>query len=209
VVVDHGVQEAGADQRLSVLALGSAGPGSSGCAVPKAQFAPDVAPAASVGDLAKLLDVHVEQFAGPLVLITADRLTSGTVDVTEPVDPTPDQDRVDRRGRDTEPLADLDRTQTLLPSQVHDLAHHRGWGAVGLPARPRRTVHHAHRTLDLVAVSPLLSRLPRHVVTLGGPWDRPSLLDNQPSKSKPSAWRQGSVGMGSVRHEDLLVGVVP
>jgi hypothetical protein len=63
--------------------------------------------------------------AGLLVLVTTDRLTGGPVNVSEPVEPATDQHRVDGRGWHPEPISDLDRPQTLLPPQVHDLADHR------------------------------------------------------------------------------------
>ena len=69
----------------------------------------DVAPAASVGDVAELLHVDVEHRAGVVVFVAADGLPSGAVDVGEPVQARVDQDAVDRRGRDSEPACELHR----------------------------------------------------------------------------------------------------
>jgi hypothetical protein len=88
--------------------------------------AADIAPAAAVGDVAELLHIHMQQVTGVFMLITPDRLPGGPVHVREPVDPAPDQDRVDRGGGDSDLVGDRDRPEPLLPAHVHDLADHRG-----------------------------------------------------------------------------------
>jgi hypothetical protein len=45
----------------------------------------------AVGDVAELLDVDVDQFAGVVGLVAADRFAGGTVDMPKPVDPAGDQ----------------------------------------------------------------------------------------------------------------------
>jgi hypothetical protein len=59
----------------------------------------DHAVATTVGDVAELLDVHVQQVARPLVLVAADRFTGGPVDLAEPADPAALQHRMHRGGR--------------------------------------------------------------------------------------------------------------
>ena len=50
--------------------------------------------ATAVGDPAQLLDVHVDQFAGPVALVAADQLTGGPVQEGQPVQVVADQDAV-------------------------------------------------------------------------------------------------------------------
>ncbi|GAW47897.1 uncharacterized protein PD653_1204 [Nocardioides sp. PD653] len=88
-----------------------------------------------MGDTTELLYINVDQITGTLVLVASDRLTGGTVDVGEPIEPAPPKDCVHGRGLHPEPIGDLDRTQALLPPQVHDLSHHGGRGPVGLVVR--------------------------------------------------------------------------
>jgi hypothetical protein len=78
----------------------------------------------------------VDQGAGVVVLVAADRLSADSVDVGEPVDPTTDQTLVDRRRGDTDLVGNLHRSQALLPAQVHDLADHRLRGPVRGAMRP-------------------------------------------------------------------------
>jgi hypothetical protein len=80
VVVDNGVQVAGAYQRLAVLALGYAGSCRCRSTVLLALLATDVAPTTAVGHLAELLHIDVEQVTGLLVLVAADRLAGCSAD---------------------------------------------------------------------------------------------------------------------------------
>jgi hypothetical protein len=65
--------------------------GLAGCrgAVLLALLAPDVAPAAAVGDVPELLDVDMDHRARVGVFVAADRLAGGPVDVRERVEPAP------------------------------------------------------------------------------------------------------------------------
>jgi hypothetical protein len=58
-----------------------------------------------------------------VVFVAADRFSGRAVEVGEAVDAAADQDLVDRRGGQSDAVGDLDRAQSLLPPQVHDLAH--------------------------------------------------------------------------------------
>ena len=87
---------------------------------------------------------------------------------------------------------------------MHDLAHHRGRRAVRLVMRPRGPIDHPGRPFAAITLGPLLRRAPRHLEALRSPRDRPALLHDQKSQPQSSAWRQRSIGMSSVGHEDLL-----
>lgn len=182
--------------------------GHAGCRgpVPIALASSDVAPSAAVRDSSELLDVDVGQIAWFLVLVAADRLTGGTIDVSEAVDAATDQDRVDGRGRHVEPVGDLDRTEVLLPSQMHDLSHHRGRCPIRLTMRNRRPIHHRGRTLLAIPIGPHLRGAPRYVIALRSTGRRPTIIDNQTRKTQPCARSQSSVRMRSVGHEGLLGG---
>jgi hypothetical protein len=121
VVVEHGVHERGVQHGVAVgVAAAAGGVGT----VPLALRAAHIAPAAVVGDVAQLLHIDIQQRTRGVVLVAADRLPGGPVDVGQPVEPAVDQHRVHRRGGQAEPVGDLHRTEALLPPQVHDLAHH-------------------------------------------------------------------------------------
>ena len=106
VVVDHGVDVGLAHERIPPLVAGLVGCGGS---VAVALLSADVAPAAAVGDVAELLHVDVQHRPGVVVLVAADGLPGGAVDVGEPVQPGVDQDPVDRGRCDPEPAGELDR----------------------------------------------------------------------------------------------------
>src|SRR5699024_301894 len=115
-----GVQVAGSDQWSAPVAARGAGARHGRRSVLPTLLLAHIAPATPVGDLADLLDVDVDQVAGVLVFVAAGRLAGGSVDVGQTNEPAADQDRVHRRGRHAEPVADLDRSEPLLPAQVHD-----------------------------------------------------------------------------------------
>ena len=145
VVIDHGVQERGADHGPVVLAaLPSAVGGRLG--VELALLPAQKPVSAAVRNVGELGDVDVDHRAGVRVLIATQRLAGDPVDVGEPVDPASDQHRVHCRGCDSEQATDLDRAQSTSPTQPQDLAGQlrRGpvrtsaWstGAVTHPGRP-------------------------------------------------------------------------
>jgi hypothetical protein len=80
VVIDHGVDERGPE-------LGFAGGGLQPRPVPgrlpvrEALLATQISPATAVGDVAELLDVDVDEVAGALMLVAANRFASGSVDM--------------------------------------------------------------------------------------------------------------------------------
>ena len=197
MIVEHRVYEGGAHLGVVPLVAWLTGCGAS---VPQALCAADVAPAAAVGDVAELLDVDVDQRAGVGVLVASDRFSGGPVDVGESVEAAPHQHRVSGGGSTSDLVGDLDRAESVLPAQVHDLADHRRRGPGRRMVRPRRGVVHRVLTEPAVPIGPAFGGRPGHVIALGGPSDGPALLDDQPGQPQSRAWRQCSVSVG---HEDL------
>ena len=155
--------------------------------------APDEPPAASVGDVAHLLDIDVQQIPGGIAFIAAHRLAGRAVQVREPVDPAPNQDLMHRRGCEPDPIGDCDRTQALLPAQVHDRAHHWRRGRPRTVVRAAGAVEHTGRSLGLKAAGPALGRRPGHLETFGGPGNRPAVLDDLTRKLQSGARSQRRV----------------
>jgi hypothetical protein len=86
-------------------------------------------PVATPGrDVAQLLDVDVDQLAGMVVFVAADRLAGDPIHIGQAADATADQDGMHGGGGQPNPRADLGRPQPLGPAQVHDPPHHRGRG---------------------------------------------------------------------------------
>jgi len=122
VVIQDGVDVGGADQRAVILV--PAGADRSG-PVAFALGSAQVAPTPTVGDVAELLHIDVDQRPGMVVFVTAHRLASDPIDVGKPVDSASDQHRVHRRCRHPQLGGDRDRTQPPTPPQVHDRPDHR------------------------------------------------------------------------------------
>ncbi|OJG05002.1 hypothetical protein BG618_03878 [Pseudonocardia autotrophica] len=198
VVVEHGVHERRAHLRL-VVGVAKFPRGRGPVAV--SLGAPDIAPAAAVGDVAQLLHIHVQQIPGGGVFVAAHRFSGGAVDMGEAVDPTPHQHPVHGRGSDTDPVGDLDRAQALLPAQVHDPAHHRCRRRPRRVVRPAGAIGHAGRAVGAVAVGPAFRGRPGHLEPGSGRSDRHVALDDQTRQAQSAAFGQWSV---SVDHEDLL-----
>ena len=111
MVVDHGVDERGADHwPVAVTAFTRAV--SCRARVGLAVLAADEPVAAAVGDVAELGDVDVDQRAGVVVLVAAQRFAGDAVEMGQPVDPAPHQHRVHGRGGQAEPAGDLDRAES-------------------------------------------------------------------------------------------------
>ena len=99
-----------------------------------------------LGAATQLLDVQVDQVAGPRVLIAADRPTAGAVQPGQAVHPVTDQDAVHGRGRQAKPSGDAGRAEPLAPAQPEDaLLKWAGfvWGCgqgcwAGRPGQPGR-----------------------------------------------------------------------
>lgn len=70
-------------------------------------------PPATIGDVAELLDVDVQQVPRVVVLVAAYRFAGGPVQTREPVQAARDQDPVRGLGRDADVRGELDWTQSL------------------------------------------------------------------------------------------------
>ena len=137
--------------------------------------------------------IDVQQNPRGYRVIAAHRLAGRAVQVREPVDPAPNQDLVHRRGCEPDSIGDCDRTQALLPAQVHDRAHHWRRGRPRTVVRAAGAVEHAGRSLSLKAAGPALGRRPGHLETFGGPGNRPAVLDDQTRKLQSGARSQRRV----------------
>jgi hypothetical protein len=110
VVVDGGV---------NVVEAHVAAPGAAGLA------AQDLV-AAAVRDPAELLDVHVDQVAGPLTLIAADDLPGGPVQEGQTVQAVPGQDPVNGRGGQAQDRPKAGGAKfARLPQSAHPGLHRR------------------------------------------------------------------------------------
>ncbi len=164
---------------------------------------PDVAPPAAVGDVAELLDVHVQHRPGVGVLVAAHRFPGGPVHVRQPVQPAPGQHPVHRRGCDPDVRGELDRAQAFTQPQRHDPLRDRR-GCLGRHrVRPARAV--LHRLPGGVPVRPALDRGVGALEPGRDLGDRLALVDDELGDPKPGLWGQGSVSVG---HEGLLFGEV-
>jgi hypothetical protein len=77
------------------------------------------------GDVAQLLDIDVDQLAGTLMLIAADRLAADPVQLGQATDAAADQHGMHRGGSQPDLRSDLGRSQSLGPAEMDDPTHHR------------------------------------------------------------------------------------
>ena len=165
VVEDLGVGEAAVvvDGDMNELPAGDAGaaPVDPRLCLRGAAAADAVADAA---DAAELLDVDVDQLAGPLALV-ADRLLEP--DSPQPADPEPRQDPGDGRERHLQRLGDL-RSGHPQPAQLDDDGNPLLLGAVRDTTRRRRAIKETGFAGHPVSSNPL-----------------PSTADANPSRGRP------------------------
>ena len=171
-------------------------------AVAAALLTSDVAPAAAVGDVAELLDVHVQQRPWLVVLVAADLLAGALVDVPQLVEPAPHQHRMHGRGRHVE-LRARSRSGSAAASTAGARScarPARGSWPASCAAGSGRSIIPASPDGGVPAGPPLRGR-PRDVEVAGGRGHGPAVVHDQPGEPEPSTRRQSSV---SVNHEDLL-----
>ena len=96
VVIDGGVDEPMASQRVMVAAAAAAG--AVGLAVGLAGGPAQEPVATTSGDVAQLLDIDVDQVAGMGVFLAADHLAGGPVQITQAAAAAADQDAIDAGG---------------------------------------------------------------------------------------------------------------
>ncbi|KWU67907.1 hypothetical protein AWW71_29450, partial [Bacillus cereus] len=143
VVVDDGVHEPGPESWFGVLAPSRVGGGDPvGAALGDAH---EPVPAA-VRDIAEFGHVDVDQRTRIGVFVATDRLSGGTIQVGKPVQPASHQHRVDRRGRQREFVADLDRPQPVPQPPPHDLARQFQRGLGRARVRTARPIGHRGHT---------------------------------------------------------------
>ena len=141
VVVDGGVDVVEADAAAAVGAGGLRGRWTS--------------PAAAVGDPAELLDVDVDQLAGPVAFVAADDLAGGPVQAGQAVQAVAGQDAVHGRGGQAQDRADPCRAELAALAQLGrpGLRSRPGCGAVSCaggwsgragPPRPRTRQRRTH-----------------------------------------------------------------
>ena len=114
VIINRGVDEPMAVQRVAVTAGLAAG--AVGLAV-AATGGPAQEPMATPsGDVAQLLDIDVDQLAGTLMLIAADRLAADPVQLGQATDAAADQHGMHRGGSQPDLRSDLGRPKSLGPA---------------------------------------------------------------------------------------------
>jgi hypothetical protein len=118
VIIEGGVQVAVAQDGLAVA--GAPGRGDGGLEVVLAGLPAVDAPSAAVGDVAELLDVDVDQLAGPLALVAADGQPGTAVQVRQARAAVAAQDRVDGRRRQVQPGPDPGRARAPGEPQADD-----------------------------------------------------------------------------------------
>ncbi|ORV49975.1 hypothetical protein AWC05_28875 [Mycobacterium florentinum] len=96
MVVDDGMDKGVAEQLIAIAAAADA---RRRRAILAALRTSDEPPPAANRNVAQFLDIDVDQRAWVFVLVAANPLTRADIDVGQPVQSTPNQHRVNRRGR--------------------------------------------------------------------------------------------------------------
>jgi hypothetical protein len=132
-----------------------------------AGLAPESLPASTLRDFAQLLDVDVDQLSGARSFVAADHASGGPIHPGQTIDPQADEDPVDRRGRDTESVANASWAQLERPTQFVDLLFDDGVGSMRTPARSARTIYQSELADLVPAAPPLIGRRTRNPHFLG------------------------------------------
>jgi hypothetical protein len=146
--------------------------------------------AAAVGNAAQLLDIDVDQLAGPLALVAHDR-AAGPVGVDQPVQTVAAQHPIDGRARHPQVVAepvgvpgDAGGGRPALDGPERERGH-------GAAMRPRGPVGQPGLTMLAVAGQPLVGRGPRHPQALGGlGGGQPSSVMRWTSSGRPNSVRR-------------------
>lgn len=113
---------------------------------------------AAVGDPAELLDVDVDEFAGPVAFVAADDLAGGPVQVGQPVQAVADQNAVHGRGGQAQDRADAGRAEFAGLPQPADLGLQGRRSAVWCRSGAAGAVGKARIALNSPPVNPLVGR---------------------------------------------------
>jgi hypothetical protein len=137
--------------------------------------------AAPGGDATQLLDVQVDQIAGPVMLVAADRPAGGTVQPGQPVHPVADQHPMDRGGWQPQPGGDAGRTEPLTAAQPEDALLNLGGGSPGAVGGDAGPVNQASLAQLLVEAPPAVGGGARDAHLVGDVGDRPPRLGGDPT----------------------------
>src|SRR3954471_21777286 len=132
-------------------------------------------------DAPELLDVNVDQFAGPLALIALSGLET---QASELAHPDPREDPRHRRQRHLEQLGEL-RPGEAQPPQRGDRLNPTLVGAIGDYSGRRRAIQQSRLALSAVTGDPLRSGVVADFGRLGGLRQRPPLLQH-PANQAPA-----------------------
>src|SRR5690606_4741924 len=197
VVIDHGVDVVIADALLAVAVARVAAVG---------------APPATIGDLAQLLHIHVDQLPGPGPLVAyggclggADLLPGHRVQLAQIGHAGAAQHPRDGARGHTQLGGDPVRPAAVGAAAVHDPLGHRARCAPGAVVGAAGAVIQAVLALLVVAFEPIVGALARYTHRLGGVGHRPPLLAHPPHQQQASLERQTGITVG---HEDLRALVV-
>lgn len=146
--------------------------------------------------LAQLLHVDMQHRARMVMLIAANRLTRGAVNMGQPVQVSVGQDSMDRRRRDPQPTCQLHGTFPQSEPQLDAALGRLRIGLVRRAVRSRGTVRHG--LASAVAVGPALHGRPGDLEPGGDLADRPALVHDEAADNQPVAGCESGIG---VRHE--------
>ena len=158
--------------------------------------------AAAVGDVAELLDVDVDQLAGPVSFVSADRLLGGAVQVRQAGAVVAAQDLVHGGGVQVQRPGDPGRAQPPGHPQLDDppLGPQRQLARAAM--RPARPVSHPRRAGLAVAAGPPGRGGVRYLEPLSSPPHGPAVFHDAAGQAQPPGLGQRGITVG---HEGLPV----
>ncbi|GAA5059227.1 hypothetical protein GCM10023336_34820 [Streptomyces similanensis] len=167
-VVDGGVEAAVAQVGAAV---DGARPGSVAVrGAVAASLGPAVGPVpAAVGDVAQLLDVDVDEFAGPVAFVAAHDTARGAVQMGQAGQTVARQHAVHGGGHQVQEVRDAGRPPPAQQPDLDDPSLGAGRSAPGAVAGPAGAVAHTGLAESPIAVGPPLGCGRRDLEALGGP----------------------------------------
>jgi hypothetical protein len=144
---------------------------------------------APIGDAPELLDIDVEQLAGPCALVAHD-LPGGTVQLPQPRHPVAAQDGMHPRACLPELPGDTVRAQPAALPARQDRLLPRWRQPPGTALGSRGPVSQPSRAFGSPPAQPLVRGRHRHALCLGSNRDRPPLLGDPGDQQPPSQHRQ-------------------
>jgi hypothetical protein len=153
-------------------------------------------PAAAGPDDAQLLDVDVDQFAGPGTFIAADQLPGGAVQPGQPVHAVPTQDGVHGGGRQADQRADPRRSQLPFRAQRQHLRLEPGRSLARQAMGPTGPVKQTGGAFGSPASQPLVAGRARDVELDHDMRDWAAQLDNPADEFGTAVDRQAGISVG-------------